>query len=186
MPYILYFSCFFDGVKGRLTNILFTTVPILLALSSNIVLYVLTWTRIHRQASEIKKTLGTMSANMRASHRSARAMSMFVAAFFIQWWALPLYGVWGLVNDDIPQVIFHFVTIFSNIGGVLNLGVYLIIRRRKTNRKDRMSTIKRAWVSDIQKSSRMVTSSSQVSMSSEVSVDTEKAGSVTNGHSGHI
>lgn len=155
----------------------------LLVLTMNIVLYVLTWTRIHKQTREIKQTLGTMSANMKASHRSARAMSMFVAAFFIQWWALPLYAVWGLVDDDIPQVIFHFVTIFSNIGGVLNLGVYLIIRRRKGNSK--MSTMKRAWTSDFQKSTRMTKSSSQASLS-DASQEKSSNGGATNGSIGHI
>ena len=173
-------------MKGKLTNILFTTVPLVLVLTLNIVLYVLTWSRIHSQTQEIKKTLGTMSVNMKASHRSARAMSMFVAAFFIQWWALPLYGVWGLVNDDVPQAIFHFVTIFSNIGGVLNLGVYLIIRRRKTPKRDKMSTMKRGFDSDLKRSSRTVTSSSQVTISEDLSVEKETNGDIPNGSKGHI
>ncbi|WAR00175.1 hypothetical protein MAR_024547 [Mya arenaria] len=123
--------CYFDGIKGRITNTFFTTVPLLIVLVMNIVLYILTWNQIRKQCNDIKVSLGPMPASMRASHRAARAMSLFVAAFFIQWWAMALYGIWGLGTDDVPQPIFHFVTTFSNIGGFLNLAVFLIIRRWK-------------------------------------------------------
>ena len=57
-------------------------------------------------------------------------MSLFVAAFLIQWWAMALYGISQLVAI-VPQALFQFVTTFSNVGGILNAIVYIIIRRRK-------------------------------------------------------
>jgi len=124
-------SCYFDGVKGKVTNTFFTTVTLLLVLFMNTVLYFLTWLQIRKDCAQVKKSSGPMPAIMRASHRAAKAMSFFVMAFFIQWWAMAFYGIWQLVTHDIPpQVIFHFVTTFSNIGGCLNLIVFLIIHRQ--------------------------------------------------------
>lgn len=57
-------------------------------------------------------------------------MSLFVTAYLIQWWALGLYGMWQLVAE-VPQLLFNFVTTFSNIGGILNGIVFIIIMRRK-------------------------------------------------------
>lgn len=107
-------------------------------------MYIITWKRIHDQTEAIKQALGSMSASMRASHRAARAMTLFVVAFFIQWWAMALYGVWALVDEPVPQPVFHLVTTFSNIGGCLNLWVYLIIRRKELGRGERLSSEKRS------------------------------------------
>ncbi|KAL4229664.1 hypothetical protein ACF0H5_010052 [Mactra antiquata] len=131
--------CYFDGIKGNITNIFFTTIPLLLVVVVNTILYFLTWKRIYDQTQIIKRTMTRMSANMRACHRAARAMSMFVAAFFVQWWAMALYGIWGLADDTIPQTMFHLVTTFSNIGGCLNLAVYMLIRKRKLGRGENVS-----------------------------------------------
>lgn len=65
---------------------------------------------------------------MRMAHNAARNMTFFVAAFFVQWWAFAIYGVRALV-DDVPQILFQLVTIFNNLGGVVNLGVYMFIRK---------------------------------------------------------
>lgn len=124
--------CYFDGVKGKITNICFTTAPLLIILLINIVLYILTWQRIHVESKRLKDVLGKKARAARASHRAARTMSLFVTAFFVQWWAMALYGVWQLVDENlVPQALFQFVTTFSNVGGILNGIVYIIIRRRK-------------------------------------------------------
>ena len=69
---------------------------------------------------------------------------MFIAAFFVQWLAMALFGIWGLVTEDIPQAVYHFVTTFSNIGGVLNLGVYIIIRRKQWAKGEKESVHEKA------------------------------------------
>ncbi|XP_057308891.1 uncharacterized protein LOC130647151 [Hydractinia symbiolongicarpus] len=122
--------CYFDGVKGEYANLFFTTVPLLLILTVNIIMYILTWYRIQKEEPKFKDVSGKDAHVVRASHRAAKTMSLFVAAFFIQWWAMALYGVWQLVAD-VPQALFQFVTTFSNIGGILNGIVYVIIRRKK-------------------------------------------------------
>ncbi|XP_057309182.1 uncharacterized protein LOC130647366 [Hydractinia symbiolongicarpus] len=122
--------CYFDGVKGEYANLFFTTVPLLLILTVNIIMYILTWYRIQKEEPKFKDVSGKGAHMVRASHRAAKTMSLFVAAFFIQWWAMALYGVWQLVAD-VPQALFQFVTTFSNIGGILNGVVYAIIRSRK-------------------------------------------------------
>lgn len=126
--------CYFDGVKGTIANLFFTTVPLVLILVMNIVLYILTWIRIHNETKRLH--LGDSSQLMSANFTAARNMSLFVVAFFIQWWAMSIFGVWAYVApDNVPQFLFHLVTTFSNIGGILNLVVYLIIRRRLILRK---------------------------------------------------
>lgn len=132
--------CYFDGIKGNVANICFTTVPLLIILVLNTVLYILTWKRIREQTETVKQNFGTMSASMRASHRAAKAMSLFVVAFFIQWWAMAFYGFWQLIDENVPQPIHHLVTTFSNIGGCLNLGVYIILRRRQLQKGEIIST----------------------------------------------
>lgn len=163
----IFFSCYFDGVKGNIANLFFTTVPLLLILFMNIILYLLTWYRIHQQTVEVRESLGKMSASMRASHRAARAMSMFVAAFFVQWWAMALFGIWGLVTPNVPQPIFHFVTTFSNIGGILNLVVYVLIKRRQLGKGEQLSTEKKSWDSEAKRTFHHsgVTTVDHVSMS---------------------
>ena len=59
-------------------------------------------------------------------------MSLFVLVFFIQWWALAVFGVWVLVINQVPFAMFLLVTSFSNIGGILNGIVFLIMRRNRT------------------------------------------------------
>lgn len=133
----LYFSCYFDGVKGDIANLCFTTIPLLIIIVMNSVMYVLTWKSIKQQErnSSAKRKASTSNAQ-----RAAKTMSMFVVAFFIQWWSLALFGVWVKIDSDVPQVIHHFVTTFTNIGGCLNLAIFLIMRRRGQTRSKQLGT----------------------------------------------
>ncbi|XP_021341382.1 uncharacterized protein LOC110442214 [Mizuhopecten yessoensis] len=122
--------CFLDGVTARISNIVLTTGSMCLILTTNTVLYALTWCRITSEAKRLESTLGGASASVKASHRAARNMFLFLTAFFVQWWALAVNGIWFLFAVP-PVVLFQIVTTFSNIGGVLNLLVYLVIRHRR-------------------------------------------------------
>lgn len=133
--FFLLFSCYFDGIKGKWTGVFFTTVPLLLVVVINTILYILSWLRIYKEAKEIKDSLGKSSRVLRASHKAAKTMSLFVAAFFVQWWAMALYGIWQLVAD-VPFLLFNFVTTFSNVGGILNGIVFIIIMRRKREKAE--------------------------------------------------
>ncbi|XP_052103650.1 uncharacterized protein LOC127737158 [Mytilus californianus] len=122
--------CYFDGVTGQISNIIFTTILLCFILISNIILYVMSLVRIYKEAQAIKKSLGKSYKALEASHRAAKTMSLFVAAFLVQWWAMAMYGIWQWITD-VPQLLFNFVTTFSNVGGILNGIVFIIIMRRK-------------------------------------------------------
>ena len=123
-----------------MATICFTTVPLFLVLIMNIILYALTWQRIHRETRRIRKTLGTKPASVRAEHQAAKAMSLFVAAFFIQWWALSIYGIWALMGQ-VPEEYFYLLITFDNLGGLFNLCVYIIIRRKNLTQGEKASAI---------------------------------------------
>ncbi|XP_071161988.1 uncharacterized protein [Mytilus edulis] len=118
--------CFFDGVKGQIANFIYTTILLSAITITNILLYIISWFRIYRETKAIKISRKSLIA----SHRAAKTMSLFVFAFLVQWWAMATYGIWQWVTD-VPQTLFHFVTTFSNLGGVLNGIVFIIIVRRK-------------------------------------------------------
>ncbi|XP_062610876.1 uncharacterized protein LOC134272691 [Saccostrea cucullata] len=123
--------CYFDGVKGTVANFLFTTVPLTIILVLNSILYSMTLRNIYLKEKELKKTLGKQALTTRMRHAAARAMSVFVLVFLIQWWAMAVYGLWSFIEPEaVPAPIYHLVTTFSNVGGILNFGVYLYIRRR--------------------------------------------------------
>lgn len=92
----------------------------------NTVLYILTWIRVHQQDKISKRIHSVVSA----SSRAAKSMSLFVFAYFVEWWPLFVFGFWSLFSNTVPQVLMHCLVIFANIGGILNLIVYTIIRRR--------------------------------------------------------
>jgi hypothetical protein len=123
-------------VKADVANIAFTTVPLLLVLTVNIVMYAITLYRIKVETNSLQLGLKTKNAS-RKSKRAAKNMSMFVVAFFIQLGPLGLFGIWYLIGDERPLVLFHIVTVFSNIGGCLNLCVYLIIRHTNSENKNK-------------------------------------------------
>ena len=135
------FSCYFDGVTGEIANLFFTTVPLTLILIMNVILYFLTWKRIKKEEPKFKGIDGREAKRVRASHRAARTMSLFVTAFFIQWWAMCAYGIVQISSEiEVPIQLFQFVTTFSNVGGILNGIVYMIIRRRSRERHSEVST----------------------------------------------
>ncbi|XP_052225132.1 uncharacterized protein LOC127840756 [Dreissena polymorpha] len=126
--------CAFDQVKGRMSNFLFNTIPIIIITAVNIILYILAWKRIRDEARETKQVLGNDNSHiaiMKRSHRAARNMSMFVVAFFAQWSGVAVHAVCGLVTPHIHMVLYFLIVFFANIGGLLNLIVFLIIRKSR-------------------------------------------------------
>lgn len=127
---VIYFnSCHFDPIKGAVANIFFSTVPMTMVLVTNVVLYVLTWWKIHTDSKGIETMLENEAQTLRASHKAANLMSLFVTAFFVQWWALGIISVWHKFAV-VPQQFITVVVMFTNLGGVLKAVVYIIIKRR--------------------------------------------------------
>lgn len=99
MHLFFHFSCAFDGIKGKWSNIFFTTVPLMLVMVVNTVLYTISWCKIYKEAQEIKNSLGKSSRALRASH------DVFVCAGFLYSMVGPYY-VWNLaVNRKCPSAI---------------------------------------------------------------------------------
>jgi hypothetical protein len=134
------FSCAFDGIKAKWSNIFFTTVPMMLVMIVNTVLYTISWCKIYKETQEIKNFLGKSSRALRATHDAAKTMSLFVLAFFVQWLAFTMFGIWQLI-ENAPQLLFHFITIFSNVGGILNGFVFIVILKRKQKKMDSSSKV---------------------------------------------
>ena len=129
--------CYFDAVNGMIANILFTTTALGVVLVSCAMLYVFTWLQIYREARRNEEVLGKsqLSGSVLIA---AKTCLLLVAAFFVQWWAMALYGTWQLIQPP-PQLLFQFVTTFSNTGGVLNFIVFCIIYRRRKARAEASS-----------------------------------------------
>ncbi|XP_061177435.1 uncharacterized protein LOC133186217 [Saccostrea echinata] len=131
--------CYFDGVKGAFASIFFTTIPMTIVLVVNVVLYISTWWKIYKKSSQLRTTLGKETQTLHASFNAAKMMSLFVAVFFVQWWALGIVSVWQNFAM-VPEEFFTIVVIFSNLGGVFNAGVFIIIRKRRRQNADHIST----------------------------------------------
>ena len=63
-----------------------------------------------------------------------------MAVFFIQWWALSVFAVWQLISIQVPVIMFQLATFFSNIGGILNGIVYIVISRRRNPKQKKGKT----------------------------------------------
>eukprot|EP00111_Clytia_hemisphaerica_P004024 TCONS_00011531-protein len=121
--------CFFDGVKGVIPNLVICSAFLSTILFINITLYGLTYHRIRKEEFSFKRDEN--NEMLKASHRAARSMSLFVAAFMTQWWAMALYGIWQLTVKEVPLFVFQLGTTFSNLGGVFNGVVYFFLRRQR-------------------------------------------------------
>ena len=138
----MFFRCLFDGVRGRQIFSLFYTVPLLVILAMNTILYLLTWFKISSEIRNISSNLGQDPPSRIAARQAAKSMSLLVAAFLIQWWSPGLYGALELFGRG-PDVLLHTCGIFGNTGGALNLGVYALInRKRLTKNRNSSSDVK--------------------------------------------
>ncbi|KAL4217514.1 hypothetical protein ACF0H5_023963 [Mactra antiquata] len=121
-------ACCFDSVKGQLA-VWFTTVPSILIIVVNIILYALTWKRIRHQTTVIKKWIPT-TMTARNTQKTARRMSLFVVVFVLQWFPVSVHSLWNLIQPVHP-IMLHIAVIFPNLGGCFNLAVCLLIRRSR-------------------------------------------------------
>ncbi|XP_052067164.1 uncharacterized protein LOC127706548 [Mytilus californianus] len=127
-------SCHFDAIKGADLLFFYSTMLTFVVIVVNSILYIATWIRIYKESTEIANTLGSAAQSIKCVHKSARNMSLFVAVFLIQWFPLAVYSITALLGE-IPEVIMYLAISFTNIGGVLNGMVFIIIKRRKEHHK---------------------------------------------------
>ena len=124
----LHFSCVTDGVKGWTAFVIIYTVPLIIIVVMNVTLYTLTWLKMSSEIRQLQKHLGQNPPSRRAALRAAKNMSLFVAAFLVQWSLVGIYGAWEIFTE-VPVIMLHLATKFSNIGGVLNLCVFIVVHR---------------------------------------------------------
>lgn len=118
-------------VKPGLATLLMTIVPFILILLVNTTLYLLTWFHIRRDAHQIRSVIGEQAQSGTAYVKAAKTMTMFVAVFTVQWWAVTVYGIWQIITNDVPSIVYIFVVVFTNIGGCLNLIVFINIQKKR-------------------------------------------------------
>ena len=164
------FSCLTDGVNGWTTYLALTAIPLLIIFVLNSTFYLLSWWKIRSELKIINTTLGQdRKSHDKKSITAAKNMSLFVAAFFIQWFVAVLFGFWSMIGNT-PAVIFHINTTFANLGGVLNLGVYYMVNRRKSRLNQQRTRIFRQTMAvNRDKSSETRLSDSTGTMTSSLS-----------------
>ena len=140
-----------DGVKGWITFVVFYTVPLVVICIMNTVLYTLSWLKMRSEIKQLQKQLGPNPPSRHAALIAAKNMSLFVAAFFIQWFFVGVYGAWELFAE-VPVIMLHLATKSTNIGGVLNLIVFVIVsKRRRRHKKQNLHSTQSShiWKTDV-------------------------------------
>ncbi|WAR17469.1 hypothetical protein MAR_032063, partial [Mya arenaria] len=130
-------KCFIDALNGTVASLIFTTIPLPIIMTLNTLLYIMTWFKIRNQANNLKKTLGPLTRTANAPYKAARNMSMFVLALFVQWSFTAVFGSWAVIVKNpakIPEVMHDFGLIFSNLGGIMNLVIFVKIRKNDQER----------------------------------------------------
>jgi len=80
---------------------------------------------IQRKVSGGHATTGESIKNLRV----ARIMMIFVLVYLLQFWAYLVYSMW-LVFAEPSIAILWGTVFFTNLGGVLNMFAYTLLRRR--------------------------------------------------------
>ncbi|XP_062600697.1 uncharacterized protein LOC134262335 [Saccostrea cucullata] len=114
-----------------ISTFLMTIIPFILILLVNTTLYSLTWFHIRRDAQQIRSVIGAQAQSGTSYIQAAKTMTMFITVFTIQWWAVTVYGIWQIISHDVPSIVYIFVVIFTNIGGCLNLIVFISIQKKR-------------------------------------------------------
>lgn len=117
-------------MTGGVILIIFTTIPSLLILIINSVLYIFIWRKINVESKRIQGTIGRAAVSTRATHQAAKTMMLFIVMFIIQWTPSAVFGVWELICNT-PPVVVLLTVMLSNSGGILNGSVFVIIFRKK-------------------------------------------------------
>lgn len=81
------------------------------------------------QYIKLKRSLSSFSMQLFYIHNLDFHLLNIQNSFFFCRYCFYLSGIVQLFKDTVPQLLFQFVTSFSNIGGILNGIVYLIMKR---------------------------------------------------------
>jgi len=99
--------------------------------------YLAVFVKMKKESSKV----APQATNKAKYNKSAKIMSMFVVAYFIQYFGFVIQGVWYTITPAVPFMVTLSVAFFGNLGGLWNLLAYTVIRRKLTlESKSRKST----------------------------------------------
>ena len=131
----LFSSCFFDGVKGNVIELFVATVPQVIIILMNSILYFLTWLKIRKQQPNLKSMPGYQECVVKRAHKAAQNMTLLIVAFSVQWIASTIYGIWRALDIPVPLQLMQTAMTAANVGGVLNGIVFAILRHQKISQQ---------------------------------------------------
>ena len=126
-------------MNGRLMQLTMITIPQSVIIVINIVLYILTWFKIRRQQPQLMSLKGYERRVTKRAHKAAKNMILFVSAFLIQWCPVGVFTLWTALHNVAPLPVLQCGIISSNIGGLLNGFVFMVVRhQQKKSRRNSM------------------------------------------------
>jgi len=66
-------------------------------------------------------------------NKTAQTLTLFVVAFFAQWWPISVYSIWDFIATP-PIILVELSAIFCNLGGVFNFIAYTLVRRKQNSK----------------------------------------------------
>ncbi len=135
------FSCELDLSKPNsdIAYNIYTYVMVILGIL-DIIFYIVTWITISHTARSLSKaTSGDETFKMECGKmvnikeqrhtKTAKLLTFFVLAYFLQWWPFFLYSFWAYVEIP-PIMMIELNVIFTNLGGLFNFVAYTFVRRQ--------------------------------------------------------
>ena len=84
-------------------------------------------------AIKLNRKQVTTSGGENKYRRSTQMMMVFITAYFVQFWAVTVFAIWNMFTEP-PLGLYLMVVTCSNVGGLLNLMAYTLIRKRFLSR----------------------------------------------------
>ena len=113
--------------------------PLIYSLITNYILALMILMAVSYGAIWLKIRSGTKkvaasSGNQKIAkyNKSAKVMTIFVFAYFVQYWPVLVQGFWVLATPLLPVWLIVAMVLISNMGGLFNLTTYTVIRKRFT------------------------------------------------------
>ena len=118
--------------SGVMVNVFYAG-TMLLVIVSDIFFYSAVWRKISSTAKQLEgfeNSDENIKKSRKSRLRTARLTMQFVLAYIIQWIPYMIYAGWSFFAESHPSLLV-ISTILCNLGGLFNLLVYTIARRRK-------------------------------------------------------
>ncbi len=116
--------------------------------------YMCVWLKIQSTSKALSSATGSTTfrsqggkmvsaSDQKAYNKTANILTLFVLAYFAQWWPFMLYGVWSYFGPP-PVMIVQLIVIFCTMGGVFNFFAYTFVRRSMRKASDTAANANKA------------------------------------------